>query len=273
MGSSQDNGTTLDSHSVFETSTIAGYQFTGWFTGEGTCTDSNQDPITFTLNENLETKDITLCNKFIPPKITISKENNATGDKNPGESVLYTITLTVSDNTAYDVHVIDLLPKGFVYRPGSFTALNTLGAFDHTIDEPTYASPGTWDLGDLLAGSIVTLTLTADVSNDQKPGLYKDLALAYGCQTDEACSDVIATAVAPGDIGEINHVGTDVNIVKDLQDSRNLSVETQGSVLGASTELPATGGNALWILIASLFILTGVGSLAIGCRLSRRYHA
>lgn len=223
-----------------------------------------------------ETVNCLIGNHYSPPVLELSKENDtAGGDESPGASILYTLTLHVLDNNISHVNLIDLLPQGFIYRAGSWTASITGGSFDHSIGEPTYASPGTWNLGDLTEGSEITLTLIADVSNDEKPGLYKDLALAYGCQTDEPCSVVYATAVAPGDIGETNHVGTDVNIVKDQQDGKTVNVETtkEGSVLGASTELPATGGNALWILIASLFILTGVGSLAIGCRLSRRYHA
>ncbi len=219
-------------------------------------------------------------NQELNPEMTISKENNATTNKQPGESVLYTLTLRVTKNTAHNVFLTDVLPKGFVYRPESWTASITGGSFDidhTTIADPNYHSPGVWDLGDLTAGSIVTLTLTADVSNDEKPGTYKDLAIAYGCKTEKSCEigdkmSVLATAVAPGYIDETYHVGTDVTIVKDTSESKSIAVQREGEVLGASTELPSTGANAKWIIVALSLIIAGLGAMVVSTKM-RRYHA
>ncbi|MFH0749833.1 MAG: SdrD B-like domain-containing protein [Candidatus Gottesmanbacteria bacterium] len=225
-----------------------------------------------------ETVNCLIGNHYSPPTFEISKENDTAGlDRSPGSSILYTLTLKVKGNNVFHVNLIDLLPQGFVYRPGSRSATRN-GAF-YDVDEPTYASPGTWNLKDLHEDYEVALTFIADVSGDQKPGLYKDLALAYGCQTEEKCAiggtnSVIATAIAPGDIGETHHVGTNITIVKDQQDAKTLNVERTetGSVLGASTELPATGANANWIIIAISFMITGLGAIVISSKM-RRYHA
>lgn len=215
-------------------------------------------------------------NQYIPAKLEISKENNAIGDQSPGASILYTLTVKALDNTAYGVKVTDLLPKGFTYRGGSWTAnSNKHGVL--SLDEPTYHSPGTWNVGNIEKGEEITLTLIADVSTDEKPGTYKDLAIAYGCKTEKSCEigdkmSVIATAVAPGYIDETYHVGTDVTIVKDTSESKSIAVQREGEVLGASTELPSTGANAKWIIVALSLIIAGLGAIVVSTKM-RRYHA
>jgi len=226
--------------------------------------------------------DIWTCeigNHYSPPVLQISKSNNAITDQTPGAGVLYTMTIKALDNNAYGVKVTDLLPQGFVYRSGSWTASsNVHGAL--SLGEPTYHSPGTWSIGTMNENEEITLTLLADVSVDEKPGLYKDLALAYGCQTDFECTinkpgSVIAEAVNPGQLNT-TFVGTEVNIVKDQQDSKTLAVtheeKQEGSVLGATTDLPSTGANANWILLAISFMVTGLGAIIVSTKM-RRYHA
>lgn len=220
-------------------------------------------------------------NQYVPPKLEISKINNAAGNLHPGDSVLYTITVKALDNLVYNVKVADLLPAGFVFRPGSATQDGNPANFDHE-----YASPGTWSLGDLAKDQTVTLTLIADIASSQHPGTYKDLALSYGCALgEEECSgtdEVVASAVDPGKVID-TFAGTDVTVIKDDEPSADAKIvkdetkeekkETTGEVLGASTTLPATGSDTKWIALIVLFVISGVGMIVAGKKMTRRYHA
>ncbi len=277
MGEGQTLGT--GSYNVYE-SHKDGYTFTGWFYGnpdyEGSDFSCN-DPEYTTLPTNLdvsygETTEITLCNKIQNPILTITKTNNAVGDQSPGGNVTFTLTVTATQSAAYNVQVVDLPSKGFTYRAGSASAVSSVrgalaGALTHI-----YASPGIWSLGTMAIGETVTLTYIADISADQKPGLYKDLALAYGCKSEASCTSgdamsVTANAVEPGFVSD-TYAGTSVNVVKEQQNGGTLN-KHEGEVLGASTELPATGANELWLALAGLLFITGLGCVFIG----RRYHA
>jgi len=242
-------------YTVYE-SAKDGYQFAGWY--EGNPRDNRyscEEPQFTTLPTNLavsydQTTEITLCNKFLNPILTITKENNTGGaDMHPGDSVLYTLTVTATQSAAFNVTVTDLLPAGFTYRAGSWTGTTT---------EPVYHSPGVWYIGDMAKDEVVTLTYIADISGDQQAGYYHDLAWSAGCKTDNTCSDVLSGAADPGFVAD-NFVGTQVNVVRDTQASEGINVkhEVTGEVLGASTELPATGANALWIITAFALIGTG----------------
>jgi hypothetical protein len=156
--------------------------------------------------------------------------------------------------------VTDLPPQGFKYKVGSWTAnssvrgnLKILGI----TTEPTYASPGTWQLGDMVDGEIVTLTYVTDVSNEQEPGNYPDLAWAYGDFEEKII-------YANEDSGKF--VGTTVPI--DVNPNPSTKFGATGSVLGASTELPATGTNSVWLYISFGLITTGFGLRKI----SKRYQ-
>lgn len=240
--------------------------------------DVTQDPGSFTLSAG-ETQYCVVGNRRLNPILTITKANNAAGDKAPGENVLFTLTVTATQSAAFNVVVTDLPPAGFTYRGGSWTSVSTARGNLKVLGittEPTYHSPGVWILGDMVENETVTLTYIADISSDQKPGLYKDLAWAFGCRYDTDCAvndgnDVVALAVSPGFIDETNHVGTDVNIVRSTQSGASLN-PTTGEVLGASTELPATGADDIWLLLAAFMLLAGIGLLTAG-KYTRRLHA
>ena len=267
MGTSQ----TLDTgnYNVYE-SNVTGYQFIGWypydpFENDFSCTNLPQGNEYRQLPTNIavtngETTEINLCNQLQNPILTISKTvTNTDGspltDKTAGGSVKFTITVTATQSAAYNVQVVDLPSKGFNYRAGSATA-TPFGSLTHV-----YASPGVWTLGTIPVGQTVTLSYIADIDSGVKPGLYKDLAIAYGCKTSAACSvgdslSVISNAVNPGYV-DPNYVGTQVNIVTDTENSSTLNPQT-GEVLGASTELPATGADTMWLLIAGLLLFAGI---------------
>lgn len=213
-------------------------------------------------------------NQLQNPILTITKTNDAVGDQSPGGHVNFTITVTATQSAAYNVQVVDLPSKGFNYHAGSATAHSSvrgdlLGALTHV-----YASPGIWSLGNMVIGETVTLTYQTDIDGNQKPGLYKDLALAYGCKTDAACAigdahSVTANAIDPGFVTD-THVGTQVNIVTDQQNGGTLN-KHEGEVLGAATELPDTGANERWLMLAGLLFIAGLGLVFVGNR-KRRIH-
>lgn len=269
----------------------------GWKQTNATCINDKEtmlDPESFTVTPG-DTIRCTFENR-LNPVLQISKTNDATVDKNPGESVLYTIVVRALANTAFDVKVTDLLPNGFIFRPGSWTATKNGSPLTLVNGAPSYHSPGTWELGSMNADDKVTLTLVADIDANQKAGNYKDIALAYGCNQGESCGSiggadtVLAQAVSPGYVQD-SFAGTDVTVVKDEQDAKNLTVvkeekrdetneeretrlakEKAGQVLGAST-LPATGGDTrILYLIAGLFGL-GLISVIVGAKLMRRHYA
>ncbi|HSW47708.1 MAG TPA: LPXTG cell wall anchor domain-containing protein, partial [Candidatus Saccharimonadales bacterium] len=170
-----------------------------------------------------------------------------------------------------DVKVVDLLPKGFVYQGGSWTATSSERGdlkSEGTTTEPTYHSPGTWKLGDMIIGETVTLTLFANIDGGEKSGLYKDLATAQG--TSLAASPVQANS----DTGVF--VGTAVNVVNGEVQGASIKVNQTQEVLGASTVaegLPETGAKTFWMYIAGAFLIFGFGSVVIGYYLRRRYNA
>lgn len=81
---------------------------------------------------------------------------------------------------------------------------------------------------------------------------------------------VLANAENPGFIAD-NFVGAAVNVVTSSQSGATLN-PTTGQVLGASTELPATGADAMWLGIAAVLFATGIGLVTYDHR-KRRLHA
>ncbi|MFH0864170.1 MAG: SdrD B-like domain-containing protein [Candidatus Gottesmanbacteria bacterium] len=254
--------TTIDSHLINENN-VPGYVFTGWFSGEGTCGDlpanQLQLPVDISLIRNGQSRSITLCNQLQNPILTITKSNNAGGDKNPGDNVLFTLTVTATQSAVNNVIVYDLPAGGFKYRSGSWTAnSNVHGVL--SIPEPNYTSSGKWILGNMAKDETITLTYLADIDSGQQPGLYKDLAWATGKSLSD--TDVLALAVNPG-YWDTNYVGTQVNIVKEQQSGLTVNVEgnKEEQVLGASTQLPATGAQSKWLIAALLLLILGLVSI------------
>jgi len=221
--------------------------------------------------EGGQTVECVVGNQFINPDLIITKNNDTGGsDRSQGGSVTFTITVTATQSAVQNVFVTDLPAGGFTYRPGSWTALSTirgdLKALAFT-PEPTYASPGKWSLGTMQADEVVTLTYIADISSSQHPGLYRDLAVAYG-------DDLLGGQVLSNDDGTPQYfVGTEVNVVKNDQSGASVNVKQtiEGQVLGASTELPATGANSVWLMIAVILMSLGGVSAVAGWLVRRKY--
>ena len=63
-----------------------------------------------------------------------------------------------------------------------------------------------------------------------------------------------------------------MNVDKNAQNGASINVENivEGTVLGASTELPATGANSLFVILASILFTSGLAMTIIGI-LRRKY--
>jgi len=193
-----------------------------------------------------------------PPSATISKSNDAVGNIPPGGSVGYKIKVIISGNDINEFKVTDLLSNGFKYRSGSYNVLKNGINITGGITEPQYHSPGVWNLGNLSIGDTVELSYIADISSDHQPGIYTDLAYARGKTTYGTNDPVYAVGEDSKYVNE-NFVGTEVPIVASTQNSISAGVEKheEGQVLGASTELPSTGSNNIWLIISTLMALLG----------------
>lgn len=279
MGASA-SATTGDKHEINENS-VPGYIFTGWYEtgGEFSCAnpESTSLPVSLTITKD-QVRNITLCNKLQNPILTISKSNDKTGiDLSPGSNVIFTMVIEATQSAALDVSVTDLLPKGFVFRSSSWkvvssdTSRGVGGDITSLLTAPTYHSPGTWTLGDMAAGEILTLTYIADIDSSEHPGLYKDLAWAQGKSL--GGNTVLANAQTTGFVDD-NFVGTEVNVVKEQQSGVNINVvkELKQEVLGAATSiLPATGGKTKWIIMAFTLFTLGLSFVSFGCIIRRKY--
>ena len=234
-------------------------------------------PISLNAGQNLSNEDF--GNHNLAPIFSIEKTNDTlNNNKAPGDTVVYTLTLTISNDggPATNIKVTDLLPSGFHYNSGSWkVVLNDITTLN--VPEPTYASPGTWNLVDTTNSNtpyvfqpddVITLKYSATIDGSQATGKYPDNAWAQG--TGVGTSDVIlATAGTNGNIEDPNFVGTQVTVVSPNDQSTGFKSTTTKDVLGASTYLPATGENTLWVIIATLLGLSGLVTLAVGLKFKR----
>jgi uncharacterized repeat protein (TIGR01451 family)/LPXTG-motif cell wall-anchored protein len=195
-------------------------------------------------------------NHYNAPVLMIEKSNDATSAQTAGSDVQYTIVVKLEGNDLNNVLVTDTTPTGFTYRTGSWTTNSTVRGDISGLGEPTYNSPGTWTLGDMVVGEVVTLTYIADIAGSVDAGTYKDLAWAYGTNSFDE-SEVLALGQNSQFVDGI-FVGTDVEIKKDNQQTGSVNIENStGEVLGASTELPATGANNIYLILAVALLLLG----------------
>jgi len=186
------------------------------------------------------------------PAFRIKKSNDATGKKNPGDIITYTLVVDLLCSSLHDVFLTDVTPEGFDYVAGSWTSSKA------GVTEPDYGSPGTWDLGEMNPGDVITLTYQAKVGSDLSAGLYNDLAWAQG--SSRGFGSVLALGHDSEFIdSDLIFVGTDVEVNKDTQQTGAVAIEREsGEVLGASIELPATGADTLWLVLALSALITGL---------------
>lgn len=112
------------------------------------------------------------------PNLVIEKSNDRPEPTAVGDTVTYTIKVTVPENSGaiFDAVVRDLPPAGFTYVPGSWTSTSP-----ETTD-PLFNPLGVWELGDLFPGDVVTLTYKATIDDSVSPGTYTNVAYLEGCE-------------------------------------------------------------------------------------------
>jgi uncharacterized repeat protein (TIGR01451 family) len=233
----------------------------GWSLESAIC-DNERDPSSINLNAG-ETVNCTFTN-LRDASLLIEKSNNRPNPTVVGDTVTYTLTVTVpfDSGPVYDATVTDLPPEGFNYIPGSETASKP-GAF---LEHP-YASPGIWSLGDLSPGDVVVLTYKTLIANSASAGTYPDLAFAEGCDIDipvdseVVCSEENAVLANVTNINEDGtpFVGTEVTI-------------KAPQVLAANTTvLVNTGAGDIWRNLAVGTLLMGVGLATLYRREKKGY--
>lgn len=135
-------------------------------------------------------QDVTCTYKNQQTVLFLTKSNNRPNPTVVGDQVTYTLKVSIPNDAANlnSVVVTDLPPENFKYVAGSWTAHSSvrgdLRALGITT-EPTYHSPGQWQLGDMVGGEVVTLTYLATINSVVSPGTYPDVAYASGITDDE----------------------------------------------------------------------------------------
>lgn len=214
---------------------------------------------------------------------TISKNNSSWPAKlTPGDEIIYQLTIRAQNGPVQNVYVVDAPSESIKYVKGSWTANSNIRGdikANHQVTEPSYQSPGVWELEDMAKNEIVTLSYRAIVEDTATNGIYKDLAWAYGelnnevilageGENNESNSEKIpATSVESdfeidGGIITDTFVGTQILVDKPIEPVtkkvtiKTKEIEEESDVLGTTTQsLPATGAN--------LFITIGLAFLAI----------
>jgi uncharacterized repeat protein (TIGR01451 family) len=193
------------------------------------------------------------------PSMSISKSNDQTTPGLVGDTITYTIVVTVPDSSG-DINnatVTDLPPDNFTVDPNSEQAILTSsdGTTTNLNVNPNYGSPGLWGVGTLHPGDILTLIYKAKIGSVAN-GKYPDLAFVKG-QNAHNSSAVLGSsqlnAVAP------TFVGTTVAVVSTVKPT----TFTAGQVLGAEI-LVNTGTN----LLTAQYVLPVI--LVIGLYITRR---
>ena len=216
-------------------------------------------PVTLSSNEDYTLADV----GYVPPEkeISIEKFNDKSGGANAGDTVTYTLVVTNTGNVALDVFVTDVLPGGFSYVAGSAN-----------VGEPGTPEDGTltWDIGILSPDESVTITYQAKISSDLTVGTYKNLATCEGVLAQE---DGIDGFTAPFSFINLDRETVDCNVADSsvsISQSSSYGGQLTPQVLGAATELPATGSSTSLLLFALIVggfgIFTKVRARKIGRR-------
>lgn len=210
-------------------------------------------------------------NRQIPPISNESSEQGrgsqpvSSNRDQQSETVQYANHLLGETEEIYlikNVKVTDILPKGFEYMSGTWTANSSVrGNIKGSITtEPEYNEGlAIWNLGDMKEGEIVTLTYTAKINLLNEPGLYKDIAFVQGDSllAEKDSGDILGISYDPSEylhtdtLGD-NFVGTKVLVVEPIEEG--------GEVLGASTALilPKTGAETYITLGAIISMILGI---------------
>ncbi len=222
-------------------------------------------PVILSSNQDYTSADV----GYVPPikEIVIEKSNDKPS-ASAGDIVTYTLKVTNKGNVALDVLVTDVLPGGFSYVTGSAN-----------IGEPGTPEDGTltWDIGIMLPDDSVTIIYQAKISSDLTAGTYKNLATCQGVLAREdnlaVIEDFVAAALSAisqeQETVDCNVADSSVSIGQSFSYGGQLTPQ----VLGAATELPATGSRTSLLLFALIVGGFGVYTKIRAYQLGRRKYA
>ncbi|AKM82870.1 hypothetical protein A2422_02770 [Candidatus Woesebacteria bacterium RIFOXYC1_FULL_31_51] len=216
-------------------------------TGYAPTTTDPYGPIAVVSGANFDAADF----GFVPSKeVKIEKSNDKLFGARIGDEVIYTLKVKNTGNvTINNLEVIDILPGGFEYVSGS-SLINDVSTSDPTITSGVLK----WSIGDIISGQEIKITYKAKVLSSVFQGSsYKNFATCKGTIGSEEREESLETI-------ECNVANSSVVIGTGIGYGGNLL----GQVLGASIELPDTGSDTLWIIMA----LTMLG---IGIYINRKY--
>ena len=206
---------------------VSEHEVEGWIEHDFSCDNEEVDddkPRLIRFDENSEEgeydhyfhvgpgEDVTCTFVNQETLINIVKSNNRPNPTVNGDQVTYTLVVTVPEEAAdvLETVVTDLPPENFEYVPGSWTAESSergdLKAANVT-PEPTYASPGDWNLGQVIGGETIVLTYLATIQDNVTPGVYPDIAFVQGVNEQEG--EVLGNIT----VASTPFVGTEVAIV------------------------------------------------------------
>jgi len=193
---------------------------------------------------------VNFFDKLQPIELSVVKDNDGP-NVTPGSVMGYTLTVTNdSESTAYDVLAIDNMPYGFTYVSGS-TLVNGIAHQDPSISGGQLS----WTIGEIPAGESVVITYslltpTTDLGN----GFLWNLAYASGYNRPAGSGDSKKS--------ESNVAASDVAHKVVFTYSTGVGGAVLGakipSVLGASTELPATGSQTIILGVLLMLLLLGI---------------
>lgn len=223
------------------------YEFTGLAWGDYEISEEHQTGWTQTEPKDPETYKVLVSSgtglvegrdynfgNAAPIKLTLEKSN----DKpvaHTGDIVTYTLNIGVSGRALSSMTLIDNSPDGFVYQTGTATVVG--GTVNNT--EPTLTNSGktlTWTWTAVPGSSTVTVTYQTKIDSGNQAASYTNYAYVYGSGSPTSTDSEIVDSV--------------VRIDPDISPS----AQAGGEVLGAATELPASGSNT-WYLIFALSLI------------------
>lgn len=175
---------------------------------------------------------------YVPPikEVKIAKSNNKS-NTSAGDIVTYTLTVTTTGKVSFgNIKIKDVLPGGFSYMAGS-TTINGLPSSDPTISGGVLE----WTIND--PELPLTITYKAIITTDLSAGTYKNLA---------TCTAFVVRTEGSVDC---NVADSSVSLGQGTSYGGNLTPQ----VLGAATELPATGSSTWILILAGLAGIFGVG--------------
>jgi len=179
--------------------------------------------------------------------VVIEKSNDKFGGASAGETVNYTLVVTNSGDQDVSVNIIDVLPGGFTYVGGS-AKINGIA------QEPSQSGGVlTWSNISISVSETVTITYQSTISGDIDQGVYTNLATCKGISRQEADVECdIADSSVP--------IGIDFTYSDSLR----------GEVLGAATELPATGNDTKILIMLLTMLVLGASLKVVGYNMAEK---